>query len=178
MAKVQSTLHITFARGKVLGWQTNNTNIFYQILVIGVSLLHIICIILFIVLRRLEVILGLWSPQNSLDFFRFLILILLFRKIGTGILTHIGRSSLRPLGSCCHLSCFWAWRSFGEKIVFGCCPLNYLLLVKMLLATLHSLIFKINVWTNDYPISGQMKWKTLTGTMGGVSRRKNCEVTK
>ena len=122
----------------MLGWQTNNTNIFYQILVIGVSLLHIICIILFIVLRWREVILGLWSPQNSLDFFRFLILILLFRKIGTGILPHIGRSSLRPLGSSSHLPCFWAWKSFGKNDCFTVVARsNYLVLVKMLLATLH-----------------------------------------
>ena len=140
IAKVQSTLHITFARGKVLGWQTNNTNISYQILIFGVSLLHTICIILFIALRWLEVILGLWSPQNSLDFFCSLILILLFRKIGTGILPHIGRSSLRPPGSCSRLSCFWAWRSFGKKIVLLLLPAqwhqqNYLILVKILLTT-------------------------------------------
>ena len=68
-AEVQSTLNTTFARGKVLGWQTNNTNISYQILIFCISLLHITCIILFIALRWHEVILGLWSPQNSFDFY-------------------------------------------------------------------------------------------------------------
>ena len=139
-AEVQSTLNTTFARGKVLGWQTNNTNISYQILIFCISLLHTICIILFIALRWLEVILGLWSPQSSLDFFCSLILILLLRTIGTGMLPHIGRSSLRPPGSCCRLSCFWAWRTFGKRIVLLLLPAqwhqqNYLILVKILLTT-------------------------------------------